>query len=83
MLIARAGSSGVGAGTGALVGTEGAGDPPMIELIMFNQISLFLMLLAPVIIYMAGAVISSLIEFLRKSPTLSHRSSTLIYRNGL
>jgi hypothetical protein len=49
---------------------------------MFNQISLFLMLLAPVIAYLVCAVIFSLIEFLRKNPTLAHRSSTLIYRNG-
>jgi hypothetical protein len=48
---------------------------------MFNQISLFIMLLTPVVAYVAGAIIFSFVECLGKSSALSNHITT--YRNGL
>lgn len=50
---------------------------------MFNQISLFIMLLAPVVAYVAGAMIYSFVECLRKSTALTKCNIHIIYRNGL
>lgn len=50
---------------------------------MFNQISLFIMLLTPVVAYMAGAIIYSFVECLRKSSALTKYSNNISYRNGL
>ncbi|MEP7706745.1 hypothetical protein [Paraglaciecola sp. 25GB23A] len=50
---------------------------------MFNQISLFIMLLAPVVAYVAGAVIFSFVECLRKSSILAKYNNIISYRNGL
>jgi hypothetical protein len=49
---------------------------------MFNQISLFIMLLTPVIAFVAGAVIFSFVECVRKSPALT-KYNNISYRNGL
>lgn len=53
------------------------------ELTMFNQISLFIMLLAPVVAYMAGAVIFSFVECIRKGSMLAKCNNLISYRNGL
>jgi hypothetical protein len=50
---------------------------------MFNQISLFMMLLAPVVAYVAGAVIFSFVECLRKDSMLAKYNNIISYRNGL
>jgi hypothetical protein len=50
---------------------------------MFHHISLFIMLLAPVVAYVAGAVIFSFVESARKSPALSKYNNIISYRNGL
>ncbi|AGH47325.1 hypothetical protein C427_5228 [Paraglaciecola psychrophila 170] len=50
---------------------------------MFYQISLFIMLLAPVVAYVAGAIIFSFVECVRKSSALTKCSNTISYRNGL
>ncbi|WP_339720876.1 hypothetical protein [uncultured Paraglaciecola sp.] len=50
---------------------------------MFNQISLFIMLLTPVIAYVAGAVIFSFVECLRKNSAQTKCNSILSFRNGL
>jgi hypothetical protein len=50
---------------------------------MFNQISLFIMLLAPVVAYVAGAIIFSFVGCLRKSSTLTKYNNIITYRNGL
>jgi hypothetical protein len=50
---------------------------------MFNQISLFIMLLTPVIAFVAGAVIFSFVECFRKSSALTKCSNIISYRNGL
>ena len=50
---------------------------------MFNQVSLFTMLLTPVFAYLAGAVIFSVVECLRKDPTLAKYNNIISYRNGL
>jgi hypothetical protein len=52
------------------------------ELNMFNQVSLFTMLLTPVFAYLAGAVIFSVVECLRKDPTLAKYNNIISYRNG-
>jgi len=49
---------------------------------MFNQISLFIMLLTPVIAYVAGAVIYSFVECLRKNSGLTKYNNIFSYRNG-
>ncbi|WP_198556604.1 hypothetical protein [Paraglaciecola sp. MB-3u-78] len=50
---------------------------------MFNQISLFIMLLTPVVAYVAGAIIFSFVECLRKSSALTKYNNIITYRNGL
>ena len=50
---------------------------------MFNQISLFIILLTPVIAYVAGALLYSFVECLRKGSVLAKYSSIISYRNGL
>ncbi|WP_293748730.1 hypothetical protein [uncultured Paraglaciecola sp.] len=50
---------------------------------MFNQISLFIMLLTPVIAYVAGAVIYSFVECLRKGSMLDKCNNIISCRNGL
>jgi hypothetical protein len=50
---------------------------------MFHHISLFIMLLTPVVAYVAGAVIFSFVESVRKSPALTKYNSIISYRNGL
>ena len=50
---------------------------------MFNQISLFIMLLTPVIAYVAGAALYSFVECLRKSSMLAKYNNLISYRNGL
>jgi hypothetical protein len=50
---------------------------------MFNQISLFIILLSPVIAYVAGAIILSFVECLRNSPALTKYNNIVSYRNGL
>jgi hypothetical protein len=50
---------------------------------MFNQISLLIMLLAPVVAYVAGALIFSFVECLRKNPALIKYNNIISYRNGL
>jgi hypothetical protein len=49
---------------------------------MFNQVSLFTMLLTPVFAYLAGAVIFSVVECLRKDLTLAKHNNIISYRNG-
>lgn len=49
---------------------------------MFNQISLFIMLLTPVIAYVAGALILSFVECLRKSSVMAKSNNIISYRNG-
>jgi len=49
---------------------------------MINQISLLILLLAPVVAYVAGAIIFSFVECLRKSPALA-KYNNISYRNGL
>jgi hypothetical protein len=53
------------------------------ELTMFNQISLLIMLLTPVIAYVAGAIIFSFVECLRKNSVLTKYNNIISYRNGL
>ena len=50
---------------------------------MFHQISLLIILLAPVVAYMAGAIIFSFVEYLRKNPALAKYNNIISYRNGL
>jgi hypothetical protein len=50
---------------------------------MFNQISLFIMLLAPVVAYVAGAIIFSFVECVRKNSAMTKYNNTISYRNGL
>ena len=50
---------------------------------MFHHISLFIMLLAPVVAYVAGAVIFSIVESVRKSPVLTKYNGIISYRNAL
>ena len=50
---------------------------------MFNQISLFIMLLTPVFAYLAGAMIFSFVEFLGKNSVLEKYNNNISYRNGL
>jgi len=50
---------------------------------MFHHLSLFIMLLTPVVAYVAGAVIFSFVESVRKSPVLNKYNSIISYRNGL
>lgn len=50
---------------------------------MFNQISLFIMLLTPVVAYAAGAVIFSFVECLRKNSVLAKCNNIISCRNGL
>jgi hypothetical protein len=50
---------------------------------MFNQISLFIMLLTPVVAYVAGAIIFSIVECFRKSSALTKYNNIFSYRNGL
>ncbi|MEP1448737.1 MAG: hypothetical protein ABJK37_21705 [Paraglaciecola sp.] len=50
---------------------------------MFNQISLFIMLLAPVFAYAAGALIFSFVECLRKSSVQTKCHNIISCRNGL
>lgn len=50
---------------------------------MFNQISLFIMLLTPVVAYVVGAVIYTFVECVRKSSALPKYNNIISYRNGL
>lgn len=50
---------------------------------MINQIALFVMLLTPVMAYMAGGLVLSLIRRLRKGSIPSKLNNTFYYRNGL
>ena len=50
---------------------------------MFYHISLFIMLLTPVVAYVAGAVIFSFVESVRNSAALTKCNSIISYRNGL
>jgi hypothetical protein len=50
---------------------------------MINQISLLIMLLTPVVAYVAGAIMFSFVECLRKSSVLTKYNSLNSYRNGL
>jgi hypothetical protein len=50
---------------------------------MFNQISLFIMLLTPVLVYVAGAIIFSFVECLRKNSVMAKCNNIISYRNGL
>jgi hypothetical protein len=50
---------------------------------MFNQISLFIMLLTPVFAYVVGAIICSFLECLRNDSILTERDNITINRNGL
>lgn len=49
---------------------------------MFNQISLLIMLLAPVVAYVAGAIIFSFVECVSKNVLLT-RNNIITHRNGL
>lgn len=50
---------------------------------MFNQTALFITLFAPVFTYLAGAMIFSLVERLRKGSALAKYQHHICYRNGL
>lgn len=50
---------------------------------MFYQVSLFIMLLTPVVAYMAGALILGCVECLRTGSILAKYSNIISYRNGL
>lgn len=49
---------------------------------MFNQISLFIILLTPVIAYVAGAILYSCIECFRKGLALAKYNNIISDRNG-
>ncbi|WP_299083464.1 hypothetical protein [uncultured Paraglaciecola sp.] len=49
---------------------------------MFNQVSLFIMLLTPVIAYVAGALLYSFVECLRKNMIWVKYPSIVTDRNG-
>ena len=50
---------------------------------MFNQISLFIILLTPVMAYVSGAVLYSVVACLRKDLIATKYHSIANYRNGL
>jgi hypothetical protein len=50
---------------------------------MLNQYSLFIILLAPVVAYIASAVIFSIFVLLGKDPVCAKYFTQRIFRNGL
>ncbi len=49
---------------------------------MINQLSLFMLLLAPVVTYAAGAVLISVFKTIPQRSSLTKRLTQLTYRNG-
>ena len=49
---------------------------------MFNQISLLIILLAPVVAYVAGALLFSFIQFVRKDVKQLKYNHVFTYKNG-
>lgn len=49
---------------------------------MFDQTALLTLLLAPVLAYVAGALVFSVYELIQEDQTLVISSSNSIYRNG-